>query len=272
MAEIGRFRQSPFTSGPNHDPRHLALDGAIVDAFGRQRVSQPFTDFGSKQLFDNQPLFWEDIEASGTGTSSVHSADAASSLLSVSATTAGKRTRQTWQDVNYQPGKGHLVAMSGVLGAGASGITQTIGYINDNNGLAFQDIDGVLGVTVRTHTSGSPVDTFVAQSAWNVDKLDGTGQSLVTLDLTKENIFVIDFQWLSAGRVRFGFEIDGPIVYCHEVYTANVLALPYMSTPNLPITYVVGRDGFFVAKLVGTREWSQPAVAAWIEKLLREAP
>ena len=35
-----------------------------VDAFGRFRVSAPDTLFDSKQIFDNQPLFWdESLEA-----------------------------------------------------------------------------------------------------------------------------------------------------------------------------------------------------------------
>ena len=41
---------------------------ANLDAFGRLRVSQPTTLFDSKQTQSNLPLFWDDQETSGTGT------------------------------------------------------------------------------------------------------------------------------------------------------------------------------------------------------------
>ena len=44
-------------------------DGPSIDAFGRSRTSSPETIFESKQIFDNQPLFWDDQEVSGGGTS-----------------------------------------------------------------------------------------------------------------------------------------------------------------------------------------------------------
>ena len=48
-------------------------DGESVDAFGRWRTSQPRVLFNSKQIFENQPLFWDDAETSGSGTTSSHS-------------------------------------------------------------------------------------------------------------------------------------------------------------------------------------------------------
>ena len=75
-----------------------------LDAFGRSRVSEPYTVFDSKQLGSNQSLFWDDQETSGSGTSSDYSEDTSSTTLTVSATTAGTRVRQTFQRFNYQPG------------------------------------------------------------------------------------------------------------------------------------------------------------------------
>jgi hypothetical protein len=64
-----------------------------------------------------------------------------------------------------------------------------------------------------------------------------------TLDPTKTQILVIDYQWLGAGRIRFGFSIDWRVQYCHEILNANIEALPYMSNPNLPIRYEITNDG-----------------------------
>lgn len=215
------------------------------DAFGRQRVSNPETIFSSKQVFDNQPLYWDDAEESGSGTSSVHSVYTASSVLSVSANTSGKRTRQTKMRFNYQSSKSQLILISGVIkkSGGGSGITSRIGYFDDNNGLFFENVANTIKVVRRTSVSGSPVDNAITQSNWNLDKMDGTGRSGKNLDFTKAQIFVIDFEWLGVGRVRFGFNVDGVTYYCHQVLNANNLSTVYMSTPNLPLRYQIINNG-----------------------------
>lgn len=220
-----------------------AGDSASIDAFARLRVSNPETLFDSKQIHDSQPLFWDDQQVSGGGTTSTHNANQASTTIAVGATTAGKRVRQTKQRMNYQPGKSALIFLTGVIGAGASGITAQIGYFDDNNGLIFQNKDGVMQVVVRTKTSGSVVNNTVNQASWNLDTMNGTGPSGITLDFTKTQIFLIDFEWLGVGRVRFGFVVDGIPIYCHEVLNANALTVVYMSTPNLPVRYAIENDG-----------------------------
>lgn len=218
-------------------------DNGFADPFHRMRVAEPTTIFDSKQLWDAQPLFWDDQEVSGSGTSSAHSTDTASTTLSVSATTAGRRVRQTFQRFNYQPGKGQLALMTGTFGSSASGITRRIGLFDDNDGCFFNQVSGAFNVTIRSSTSGSPVDTDIPQASWNIDTLDGNGPSGITLDLSKSQIFVIDFQWLGSGRVRFGFEIGGRLIYVHEFLRANLAVNPYMSTPNLPARYEIINDG-----------------------------
>jgi len=163
--------------------------------------------------------------------------------MSVSATTAGTRVRQTFMRFNYQPGKSQLIMITGVLGAGGTGLTQCLGYFDEDNGLFFCCDEGVLNVVRRTSVTGSPVDTSVAQSAWNLDKMDGTGASGITLDFTKTQIFIIDFEWLGVGRVRMGLVHNGHIIYCHESLNSNNLDEVYMSTPNLPLRYEISNDG-----------------------------
>ncbi len=218
---------------------HLDID---VGAFGRLRVAAPLTIFESKQTNDNAPLFWDDAEKSGGGTGSSYNANQASTTISVGAET-GVRTRQTKMRFNYQPGKSQLIMMTGILGTGATGITQRIGIGDDDNGLFFECIEGTFQVNRRTKTSGSVVNNRTVQSSFNLDKIDGTGPSGITIDLSKTQIFWIDFEWLSVGRIRFGFVIDGRLLYFHEMNNANVLILAYMSTPNLPLRYEIENDG-----------------------------
>jgi hypothetical protein len=213
------------------------------DAFARLRVSNPQTIFDSKQIGDNQPLFWDDEEVSGTGTSSTYNTNQASTTLSVGASTAGKRIRQTFRKFNYQTGKSQLVLLTGVLGAPATGITRRIGQFDNNNGYMFISSPTSFAVGIRTFTSGVASDNIVNQSSFNLDKLDGTGTSGFTIDLSKTNIYFFDYQWLGVGAVRFGVVIDGKPVYCHQFNHANILTLVYTSTPNLPLRFEIENDG-----------------------------
>ena len=215
------------------------------DAFGRVRVSQPETIFDSKMLHDAAPLFWDDQETSGGGTGSTHNPDRASVIMDVSATTAGVRTRQTFQRFNYQPGKSQLIFLTAVIApeGGQVGITRRMGYFSGENGLYFELTGDVLSVGKRSHVTGSTVDTLVNQADWNIDTMDGTGNSAVTLDLTQSQIMVIDFEWLGVGSVRYGWVVNGAIIYCHQTNHANILNSVYMSTPNNPMRYEIENDG-----------------------------
>jgi len=233
----------PFPVDDNLNVSVKMGDSPSADAFGRLRVSEPDTLFDSKQIHDAQPLFWDDQETSGGGTGSSHSADEAATTISVGATTAGIRIRQTFRRFNYQPGKSQQVLVTFSEFDTSAGLFKACGYYDDDNGLFFESDAGTVGVTRRSYVTGSAVDTTVTQANWNLDKMDGTGVSGATLDFTKSQIGFIDFEWLGVGRVRMGFVVDGMIYYCHEFLNANNLATVYMSTPNLPLRYEIQNDG-----------------------------
>lgn len=219
-------------------------DNYSLDAFARLRVSNNFPIFDSKQVSSGQSaLFWDDQQVSGASTTTTYSQNRASTTLSIEASGTGRRIRQTRQRFNYQPGKSQLILMTFRNDSNPSGSSKKVGYFDEDNGL-FLDISGVSKyVTVRTNVSGVSSDTQVEQDSWNLDKLDGTGVSGANLDFTKMQIFVMDFEWLGTGRIRFGFVIDGIPIYCHQVLNANIKTSVYMSTPNLPIRYEINGDG-----------------------------
>lgn len=233
-------------------------DSPSVDAFARLRIAEPVTIFDSKQIFsnglvgENQPLFWDNQEVSGGGTTTSYSQDEASTALGVSASTAGKRVRQTKMWFNYKPGKSLLVILTFNFNELVSGVTKRIGQFNDSNGLFLENRGTEVGVALRSNRSGSPVDTYVSQNDWNIDKMDGTGPSEITIDWTKAQILFFDYEWLGVGRVRFGFFIDGLPYYVHQFLNANNLPGVYISSPNLPIRYTIENDGTGAATTINT--------------------
>jgi hypothetical protein len=221
-------------------------DTPATDAFARLRVSNPFTLFDSKQLHDKQPLFWDE-ELGGSATST-HIPTDACTAMTVTASASDYVIRQTKQRMNYQPGKSQLVFMT-FHSEQVAGLTKRVGYfdgtgtnnLTPNNGI-FYETNGDISWNICKN--GTTVET-VTQANWNIDRLDGTGASGITLDTSSAQILLFDFQWLGVGRVRVGFEIDGLVFYVHHFNHANDPAFTsiYMSSPNLPLRYSIESDG-----------------------------
>lgn len=220
---------------------------SLIDSFGRFRTSSPTTSFDSKMIADNQPLYWDDQQTSGAGTTSTYNANQASVTLGVGASTAGTRVRQTFRRFTYQPGKSQLIFLTGTFNAAATGITRRIGYFDNSNGLFFQQTSAGMSVVQRSFTSGVAVNTTVLQSSWNIDRMDGTGSSGINLDFTYALIMFIEFEWLGVGNSKFGFVVNNNLYYCHQFFNSNTLPIVYMSTPNLPLRYEISNDGTGVA-------------------------
>jgi hypothetical protein len=224
-------------------------DTPNLDAFSRLRISGIDTIFDSSFQYDLQPLIYEAKVANNGAVA--HDADKVSALVSVAAQASSSAILQSKQYHRYIPGKSQLVVMTQILGAATANVVKRVGYFDAENGI-FLEQNGTtdLAVVRRTSVGAGTTDNRVIQADWNLDRLDGTGPSGLTLDLSKASIFIIDLQWLGMGRVRVGFDIDGQIDYVHEFLNANILDVPYMQTANLPIRWEV--TGSAVGSLLAT--------------------
>ena len=78
-----------------------------IDAFGRLRVSEPFTVFDSKQIYDKAPLVFDE---STTGSpTSAHVAGDSCVRMTTQSGSASSVIRQSFMRFNYQPGKSQLI-------------------------------------------------------------------------------------------------------------------------------------------------------------------
>ena len=208
-------------------------DSASIDAFSRLRISNPLTLFSSQFTYNLNPLLLEQI-TNGTGASITHDTTNRCALMTFANTpTGGKSYMQSYEYLPYQPSKSQCALISFNFKEGVSNVLKFAGLSDGTNGIEFQ-LNGTTKQFVVYSASSSGNET-VTQSSWNVDKLDGTGVSGITLDITKTQILVLDFQALYVGRIRIGFDINGMIVYAHEFNHANLIAYPYIQTANLPV-------------------------------------
>jgi hypothetical protein len=220
-------------------PTNVVLPATTYDSFGRQRVSEPFTLFDSSHRFDDNDLWSTETSTGGTA---VFNANQGLVDLNVTAASGSSVLRETIKVFAYQPGKSLLVMNTFVMSAAKTGLTQRIGYYGDENGFYLEQDNTAVAFVKRSVVTGSLVETPVLQADWNGDKLNGTGPSGLTLDLTKAQILWMDLEWLGVGSVRVGFVINGQFIVCHTFNHANIIASTYITTASLPLRYEIFND------------------------------
>lgn len=209
-----------------------------IDAFGRMQVAEPYTLFDSQHRYAENDKFYTVTTGAGSITYDVNA-----SLVNMTVSDAGSVVRETTRVFTYQPGKALEIFNTFTMAAGEVGLTQKVGYFNSENGIYLEQDDSELYLVLRSKSSGSVVENRIAQSNWNVDTLDGSGNSKITLDITKSQIQFIDIEWLGVGTVRCGFVIDGAFVIAHKFHHANSITGTYMTTASLPLRYEITSTG-----------------------------
>lgn len=249
--------------------------GNIVDAFGRNRISEPITLFESKIITNSDPFNWSRLNTSGQleATSFVYNIGQPYMKLFLGSNITGKIVSQSRKYVPYLPGKSALVIVTGSLitrtGSTASQATTRIGYFDDKvdktlagtneiktgDGWFFQCVDDqngtgnnfTLSIVERSSidennpTNPTQTDIVVPQANWNNDRLDGTGPSGFILDPRNKTLFFFNFQWLGVGIASMGVVVGGKQVTCHVFTHYGTGPLPYSTRPSLPIRYEISR-------------------------------
>lgn len=129
------------------------------------------------------------------------------------------------------------------MSPGKENLRQRIGYFDTNNGVFLEQDGTTLKFSIRSSSTGTETYETVNQSDWNVDPLNGTGESTLVLDITKAQILFFDIEWLGVGSVRCGFVIDGQFVLAHVFHHANYVTTTYMGTACLPVRMEIENTG-----------------------------
>jgi hypothetical protein len=204
-----------------------------TDAFGRIRMSTPFTLGDYKHLYGLDPNFIDYLPNGGSVTFQPNRACARLQTTSSNTCTV---VHQTKFYHHYMPGKSQQILSSFNFYAATPGVTKRTGYFDNNNGIFFEQAgDGTLTWVIRTFVNGVVEENRKTQAEWNIDACNGQGGSLFTLDITKTQLIFIEFQWLGVGSVTVGLVHDGAYIPCHRFHHSNELTTVYMSNPNLPV-------------------------------------
>ena len=122
------------------------------------------------------------------------------------------------------------------------GMVHTVTSVIDDNNMTIAPV--WRGLTNQTRIKPfKRVERRFPQAQWNVDPLDGTGQSGYLLDPTLMQMLMIQYTWYGAGFVDFG--VRGPLgnyIFCHRFMNNNLNYEAYMRSGNLPARYQAVND------------------------------
>lgn len=225
---------------------NLNTTDGLGDAFSRLRVSNPYTLFEFNSITGKNPTIIDE-QVTGAASSTDICGD---SYINMAVTGAGGSViRQSHDYIPYQPGKSRLVLMTGVLYTNpntVSQLTARIGSFDMTIGGVYVEMkNGVISVNLAKLTGADASGTTtVLRSAWT-DRLDGSGPSGVTVDFSKAQIYLFDFEWLGVGQVRCGIVQGGAIHYYYIFKHDDVdfLTSPYVQMAKLPLRYEITSTG-----------------------------
>ena len=208
----------------------VTLGTGSTDAFGRLRVSEPYTLFDTKSRYYDHNDF---SSSTSTGANVVYDANSSTYQLNVTAANGSSVIRETKRVFPYQPGKSLLVLTTFCMNTPKTNLRQRVGYFTTNNGIYFEN-DGTYNyLVIRSYSSGALVEDRVRQDAWD--------NPFLALQVNRTQIFWTDIEWLGVGSVRCGFVVNGAYVLCHTFHHANVAGNTntYMTTAILPVRYEI---------------------------------
>jgi hypothetical protein len=215
-----------------------------LDAFNRLRVSQITSLLDLKHTYDKLPLIVN--EATGGTVTSTFSQTNACVTMSVTGVSSYV-IRQSKIYPPYQAGKGQIFEASfsnfqietdvikrvgGFHSSTASTYdTQFDGYFLESNGVTNK-------IAFFIYRSGNL--TYSSETSnWLTDH----GIDPSSIDWSKVQLMVVDYQWLGVGRMRFGLVFSGsPYLFATHSATNDDTEV-YMSSPNQPIRYEIKSSG-----------------------------
>lgn len=238
--EYDKFIESPTRL--NGSAVETVVSNQSSDAFGRSRISEIRNVFEYQFRYDiSLSPYWDSLNQNGA--TQAQDVDRKAFALNCDAQVGSKSVLQSRRRIEYTAGLSQLVKITFNLEVSSADYNKSVGLYDADNGLIFRSNGLTPEFLIRSKATGSVVDRVVSQSNWNGDKLDGTGDSGETLDLTKHQLLFIDFGYLGIGDVRFYFYINSKIILAHTFKSSNEIDRIYMQSGLLPIRFEIEAIG-----------------------------
>ncbi|HEY0891798.1 MAG TPA: hypothetical protein VGE32_02005 [Cellvibrio sp.] len=221
---------------------HASNFSSNASAFGETLFAMP-TIWAQLQFPYNLNTDYVTTTTTGTGASVTQATNLAS--LTTGNVLASSATMTSNKRLHYHPGQGAVCMFDAVFTTGTANTSQIIGMGNTQDGFFFGYSGATFGIIQRVNS----VDTLIPQTAWNGDKMDGTGKSGVTLVKTNGNLYKIQMQWLGFGAIKFYIvnPDDGTFILVHTIKYANANTTASLLNPSLQLYAFVSCTALFTA-------------------------
>jgi hypothetical protein len=114
-------------------------------------------------------------------------------------------------------------------------------------GGTFSLFNGATEIATKAvvQTGELPIETFISQSQWNIDTMDGSGDSRFTLNRSYGNVYGIGYQYLGFGNAFFSVENPetGLLSACHMIKNANKRTTTNIRNPQMTARWSVINSG-----------------------------
>lgn len=166
-------------------------------------------------------------------------------VLTVANTSGKQAIIQSSSYISFPLGKSRITTLACILNTTGTATISRVGLFdstvqtnNPGNGHFFQltvGTEDVMSVVMRANCDDD-VSSKTNQSAWNIDKMDGSGPSGHTISVWRNApfIFVIDEQ--CCGKIRYGLYVNGIVCYVHYLITS-------VHQTKLPVRFELTSDG-----------------------------
>jgi len=220
-----------------------AMPQRVRDVLGRLKVAIHQNIYDADFEYGTQPLRWEAFTLSGA--TIAHQPGLGGVKMSVPTTSGAIAIRQSRPYMRYQPGKTMFMATACQFGAALANNVTRVGFFDDGNGAFFEQTAATaanpsgMAVVIRSDAGGTVTDTRFTRDQWNGDQ-----RVVNTIDVSRIQMYWVEYAWYGAGATRFGFWIDGEPVIAHQVGWGNYVSptgtaqtTPWSRTGNLPVRY-----------------------------------
>jgi|GEM_PF-2712848 len=177
--------------------------------------------------------------------------------VSTGTTSGSTASIQSARYIRYQPGRQGYALFSALFTSGVAGTTQWMGCFDAIDGFAVGYNGTAFSILYRSSASGAVVNTIIPQSSFNVDQLNGTGPSGITLNPQDMNIFRIQYSWLGISPVQFSvLNNKGQFKVFHIIQLPNSITIPALLLPQLAMRAEVDNPSASSNVSVSTGGWS----------------
>ena len=162
----------------------------------------------------------------------------ANCMINLSGTGIGSAVSQSRKYCIYSGTNGIEIVGACVMNNGGLNTLSCVtrmGYFDSDDGWFFE-YNSKSGISINVRNSITSTVTSIPQNVWNVDRMDGTGPSGISLDFTSRQVFIIQI----SNTLNFGFQFNSTTYYCHNIIPSSQnTTAPPVGSFNLPIRYEI---------------------------------